>query len=342
MRKELYPKVSFAIATFNSDWCLEDNLKSIRSQDYPQDRVEIICADGGSKDKTVEIARKYKAKVINNSLRLGEPGFALACEKATGDFVVFVGVDNRLVEKDWLKRMLKPFSDPEVVAAFPHLANRKEDTWLTRYVNTFTDPFGHFVYGYADNPLTFHRYYKIKERNKDWIVFDFKPENHPVLAFDQGFTLRKKGYKRDKSTWYCDHLPMIDLIKTGKKFAYVPSASNYHVTLNKGLKQFMRKHQWIVDYNLSPQETFGLFKKPFGYKARQQYTSLKRKILGYIYPFYAISFFLPLIHSWYKYITDGEKEWLYHPFICFISAYIIWKEAFRVLILRQDPLAERQ
>jgi len=336
------PLISFVFATYNSGWCIEAALKSIKKQDYPKDKIEIIFADGGSKDNTLEIAKRYGVKVLKNKLILGDPGNALGCEKAKGDFVVFVGHDNQLVQENWIKLMLKPFfEDKDIVGAFPHLENKVDDTWLTKYVNKFTDPFNHFMYGYANNPLTFNRAYKVLKKTKDWIVFDFDLKDHPILAFDQGFMLKKKGYFRDKNTWFCDILPVLDLIKEKRSIAYVPLASNYHITLNKGLKQFMKKHQWTIDYNLSPRKTFGLYKSPFGIKARRKDISIKRKIRALIYPFYGISFFLPVVRAIYKYATDGGKEWFYHPFITFISAYIIWKEAIRILIFHRSPIIER-
>jgi glycosyltransferase involved in cell wall biosynthesis len=341
IQKENLPLVSFVTATYNSGWCIEDSLKSIRKQDYPKEKIEIIFADGGSTDNTLKIAKEYGVKVLKNKLKLGEPGFALGCEKAKGDLIVFLGHDNQLVQKNWIRLMIKPFIEANVTVAFPHLENKKEDSWLTKYVNKFTDPFNHFVYGYTNNPLTFEKIYKVVEKGDSWKVFDFSLMNHPILAFDQGLMLRKKGFQRNKDTWYCDILPILDLIRGKKKFAYVSVASNYHSTLNKGLKQFIKKHQWGIDYNLSPKKTFGIFKKPFGLKARENYMSLNRKIRMFLYPFYGISFIFPCLRALYFYFKDREKEWFYHPFITFVSAFIIWKEAFRVLILKKDPLQER-
>lgn len=340
-KKENLPLISFVIATYNSGWCLNEALKSIKKQDYPKNRIEVIFVDGGSKDNTLDIARQFGVKVIANKLRLGEPGFALGCEESKGDLVVFLGHDNQLVQENWIRLMIKPFIKADIVIAFPHLENRKKDSWLTKYVNKFTDPFNHFVYGYANNPLTFEKVYKVIDEGDDWRVFDFTLENHPILAFDQGLMLRKKGFKRDKKTWYCDILPILSLIKEKRKFAYVFNASNYHTTLNKGIRQFVKKHQWGIDYNLSPKKTFGIFKQPFGLKARKDHISFKRKARMILYPFYGISFIFPCLRGIYFYLKDREKEWLYHPFITFVSAYIIWKEAFRVIILKKDPLQER-
>lgn len=58
VRLKRYPTISVLIATFNSHNTMELCLDSVRSQDYPQDKIEIILADGGSKDDTVVVGKK--------------------------------------------------------------------------------------------------------------------------------------------------------------------------------------------------------------------------------------------------------------------------------------------
>lgn len=55
------PLVSVTIPTFNSAKTLEKTLQSLHKQTYKN--IEIIVADGFSKDETMKIAKKYKAKV---------------------------------------------------------------------------------------------------------------------------------------------------------------------------------------------------------------------------------------------------------------------------------------
>lgn len=340
--KEKYPTISFITATFNSGWCIENSLRSILKQDYPKDKIEILWVDGGSTDNTLELAKKYGVRVVKNKLILGDPGYAIGGEEARGDFMVFMGHDNELVQNNWIKLMLKPFvDDPETIAAFPHLDNKPTDTWLSKYVNKFTDPGNHFVYGYANNPLTFYKVYPVLKKGDGWEVYDFKPMNHPILEFEQGFMHRKIGYHRNKDTWYCGIMAVIDLIKEGKQIAYVPDASNYHATLEKGLKQFIKKHRWAADYQLDNRETFGMYKEKFGIKGRKQYLSPYRRFRMYLYPFYGISFIFPVLRAIFMYFKDGEKEWTYHPLITFISAFIIWQEAFRIKILKRNPIFDR-
>ncbi|MFH1601776.1 MAG: glycosyltransferase family 2 protein [Candidatus Shapirobacteria bacterium] len=336
------PTISFVTPTYNSAPWIKNYLQSIRKQDYPQSKIEILFVDGGSIDDTLKLAKKYKIRVVKNKLILGDPGFAVGGEKAKGDFMVFMGHDNELVQKSWIRLMLRPMlEDEKIVAAFPHLDNKKTDTWLTRYANRFTDPGNHFVYGYANNPLTFNKVYGVVKKTKDWVVFDFKLKDHPVLEFEQGFMIRKKGYYRDKSTWYCGILAVLSLIKDKKMIAYVPRASNYHTTLNKGVGQFIKKHRWAIDYNLDKRKTFGIYKDAFGLKARRKYISLDRKIKMFFYPFYGISFIMPCARALYMFLKDGEREWLYHPFITFISAFIIWQEAVKIKIFRKNPTIDR-
>ena len=337
-----YPLISFITPTFNSAKWLPSYLASINKQDYPKEKIEIIFVDGGSSDNTIDIAASKGIKVVLNELILGDPGFAVGAQHASGDYMVFMGHDNELVQINWIKRMLVPFAEnPHLFASFPHLENRDSDTWLTRYVNKFTDPGNHFVYGYANNPLTFNKIYPTKSQGDTWTVFDFSVENHPILEFEQGFMIKKVGYSRSEETWYCGILAVINLIKERKEIAYVSNASNFHTTLNKGLSQFIKKHRWAINYNLDSRETFGIYKKSFGLKARKKYISAHRKIRIYLYPFYGISLVIPCIRAIIMFLKDGDREGIYHPLITFVSASLIWYEFIRIKVLKGIPIIDR-
>lgn len=58
--KGVKPLVSVVIPTFNSEKYVEKCLQSVRNQTY--DNIEIIVVDKNSKDRTVEIAEKYRDK----------------------------------------------------------------------------------------------------------------------------------------------------------------------------------------------------------------------------------------------------------------------------------------
>ena len=60
----IQPAISVVIPTLNSAQTLEKCLTSIRAN-RSKYSYEIIVADAGSNDKTVEIAQKYAHKVLN-------------------------------------------------------------------------------------------------------------------------------------------------------------------------------------------------------------------------------------------------------------------------------------
>ena len=55
----LFPSISIIIPTLNTVKTLRDCLESIAVQDYPKDKLEIIIADGGSTDYTLNIFSEF-------------------------------------------------------------------------------------------------------------------------------------------------------------------------------------------------------------------------------------------------------------------------------------------
>jgi len=128
------PRISIVVPTLNSASHLERCLASIASQDYPMDRVEVIVADGGSTDATIAVALHYSARVILNSLKTGEAGKSVGLRAATGDIVAFIDSDNILPQFDWLKRMVDPFRDANIMGSEPIAFHYdRSDAAITRY-----------------------------------------------------------------------------------------------------------------------------------------------------------------------------------------------------------------
>lgn len=87
-------KISAIILTKNEEKNIEDCLKRLTWCD------EMLVIDDNSSDKTVELAKKHRATVIEHSL---ENDFAqsrnFSLEKAKGEWVLFVDADERVSEK---------------------------------------------------------------------------------------------------------------------------------------------------------------------------------------------------------------------------------------------------
>jgi len=84
--------LSIVVLTKNEEERIKACLESVKWAD------EIIVADNGSSDKTLEICRKYTDKIIINK----SPDFDLrrneAIEKTSGDWVLYIDADERVLE----------------------------------------------------------------------------------------------------------------------------------------------------------------------------------------------------------------------------------------------------
>ncbi len=107
------PTVSVVIATYYSQNTIQKCLESIHSQDYPQEKIEIIIADGGSKDATLAIAKKYKAAILNipNNKQNAEFNKGVGVRTAKNELLLLIDHDNILPHKNWLNKMIKPLLD---------------------------------------------------------------------------------------------------------------------------------------------------------------------------------------------------------------------------------------
>src|ERR1044071_5204278 len=105
------PKVSFVVPTLNAGGILGNCLQSIRLQDYPQDRIEILMGDAGSKDNTRDIGKQFGALVFDDHGRNIEDGKRAALVHATGEYVVFVDADNELAHADFIRRAVEALAN---------------------------------------------------------------------------------------------------------------------------------------------------------------------------------------------------------------------------------------
>ena len=102
-------KLSIVIPVLNSEKTLGACLNAITAQTLPREDYEIVIADAGSIDRTLEIARAAGVDVIcENPLKTGEAGKTAGIAAAHGDIIALVDSDNILPDPHWLERMLTP------------------------------------------------------------------------------------------------------------------------------------------------------------------------------------------------------------------------------------------
>tara|TARA_Y100000310_G_C20559982_1_gene752571 strand:+ start:42 stop:755 length:714 start_codon:yes stop_codon:yes gene_type:complete len=127
------PELSIIIITLNEEESLPKLLKSIDKQDYKN--YEIILSDAGSKDKTLEIARKNKTKIIKGGLP--PYGRNQGARIAKGEILLFLDADVILPSgflSTILSQMKKEKIDIGTVSLTP-LTNNKIEKFLYKTYN---------------------------------------------------------------------------------------------------------------------------------------------------------------------------------------------------------------
>ncbi len=108
--------ISIIIPALNEKEYLPLLLESIKKQSFKD--YEIIVADAGSTDKTVEIAKDYGCRITTGGLPA--KGRNKGAEIAKGDLFLFIDADSEILSEYFLEKLIKEFREKNLgVASFP-------------------------------------------------------------------------------------------------------------------------------------------------------------------------------------------------------------------------------
>lgn len=118
-----WPSVTVVIAAKNEADTIQRRIENIFSQDYPQDRLEVIVVSDGSADSTVAIVNNLiadrgdvypKIKMVPKAVSTGKPEtLNLGVKEAQGELIVFADARQQF-SGDALKNLIANFNDAEV------------------------------------------------------------------------------------------------------------------------------------------------------------------------------------------------------------------------------------
>ena len=106
------PAVTVAIPVLNEADHIDECMRAVLAQDY-QGPIEILVLDGGSEDRTRELASSYpRVRVIDNPKRVQAAALNLALELAAGE--ILVRVDGHcVIAPDYVTRCLEALRQTE-------------------------------------------------------------------------------------------------------------------------------------------------------------------------------------------------------------------------------------
>ncbi len=124
------PSITMIIAAFNEESVIEEKLKNSLLLDYPEELLQILVADDGSDDQTVNIVKKFAGRVdlsCSNERRGKMAAIKRAIAFARGDVIVFSDANN-FYNSNVLNLLVPPFTDPNVGAVSGAKLFKKGDT----------------------------------------------------------------------------------------------------------------------------------------------------------------------------------------------------------------------
>lgn len=312
--------VSFVIPTLNADSVLETCLKSIKKQTILSKNYEIIIADGGSTDNTLNIAKKYNSIIVKNPLKTAEAGKAVGVNKSRGKYIALIDSDNILPTTNWLETNIEILDNDESLIGSEPLSftYRKNAGYIERYSALIgaNDPYA-FITGVYDrkNHVNF-KWTGLKIHQIDYpkyIKIELKPGFQIPTIGANGTIFRSDFLKENLKI---DYLFDIDIISESLKIHQIPlyfakvKQGIIHTFCESSIIKFIRKqNRRITDY--------------FYYQKYRKYNWSQTNKFGSLkFLLYTLLIVPAFFDSIRGFIHKPDSAWFFHPLACIITLYI--------------------
>jgi len=311
--------ISVIIATLNSGQILDNCLASVRNQNYDQSMIEIIIADGGSTDNTLEIAKKYQAEVIPENTKSPEAAKGVALRESRNEIILGIDDDNILPDKNWLLKMVSIMEkEPQVIGCYPwRYAYRKKDKLLNRYFSLFgvNDPVAWFL-GKADRQSYLNSDWKLSgqiQDKGDYFLVKFNLDNLPTVGAN-GFLIRRSFLEKAKvNPEDFFHIDVnVDLVSQGFNQYVVVKNDIVHASGESFFKYLKKRKRYMEN----------LYLQDFSKRRYLIYNPRKDKIKIILYSLYSLTLVLPFAKALRGYIKIKDPAWFLHPIVCFLIFWI--------------------
>jgi len=120
-KRNFAPDLTVIIPAYNEEKLIGRTIRNVLDCNYDSRKLEIICVDDGSTDRTAEIARslavKHKnIKLINGDHKGKSAALDLGVKSSSNEFIMSVDADT-VIGREFITEIIAPFADEKVGAA---------------------------------------------------------------------------------------------------------------------------------------------------------------------------------------------------------------------------------
>lgn len=320
-------KFSIVVATLNSERTLEKCLQALRAQDYPQTLLEIMVIDGGSKDRTREIAELYGCRILDNPQVVPVTAKVIGLREATGDYLMHVDSDEVLLDSQAIAKRARAFADNSAVTMIfsTGYTNPDNSSFAAHYINEFGDPFSMFYYRLSRD----HRFHMRQLRrelrvifeNDDYAVFRIPDDgSQPIMENAAcGNAIRLEFFRRNfpdlcKVPWGFVHF-FYHMQNFTHDFAVTKGDVVVHHSADDW-GAFLRKIKWRVGNNVFGHG--GMAES--GFSGREGFDPLARRLKKYLFIPYTFLVLPVLLDALLLVATRRDARYLSHVPLCLYTA----------------------
>jgi len=322
----MVPKtISIVTPIFNSIRTLDSYMKAIISQGYPHEAIEIIFADGGSTDGTIELVNEFiekydiKISIINNPLRTGEAGKAVGVKHAVNEIICLLDSDNILPDNNWLSLMIKPFDEDLVIASDPiEFTYRREDNIINRYCALVgvNDPLCVFTGNYDRFCLITNKWTampRVEIDKGDYLSVQFEANNLPTIGAN-GFCIRRSMLMQGFEGDYLFDIDVLYELLTASPGLHIAKVKTGVIHLFcQDTKTFIRKQRRRI-------QDYLFFNKTIGRKYPWKQVSKWKIVMFVVFTVTIFPIIMQAVIGNYR--KPDLLAWLYHVVACLVTVCI--------------------
>ena len=189
------PLISVITPVYNGGYAFVCCLLTMAKTQF--DNWELLVVDDGCSDRSIDIARKFGAKILRTSGRKG-PGAArnLAAEVAKGEYLCFIDADCEVCDDAITKLAYKLQAQPEIEVLFGSYNDAPE---ATNFVAQYKNLMHHYVHQQgSEDASTFWAGFGVVKRSLFLEVGGFDTERFPrpsIEDIELGYRLKQAGAK---------------------------------------------------------------------------------------------------------------------------------------------------